>query len=60
VELNIKVDAGPLQSRRILERMIAAEQKMSEGDAPAWSSVSDAAARAAAQAWAKRNDSQSR
>ena len=57
VELNIKVDAGPLQARRILERMIAAEQKMSEGDAPAWTSVSDTAARAATQAWAKRNGS---
>ncbi len=56
VELNIKVDAGPLQSRRILERMIAAEQKESESDPPAWSSVSDSAARAAVAAWAKRND----
>lgn len=59
IELNIKVDAGPLQSRRILERMIAAERKgQAKAGGPAWSPASDTAARAAAQAWAKRNREQ--
>jgi phenylpropionate dioxygenase-like ring-hydroxylating dioxygenase large terminal subunit len=52
LELNIKVDGAPLQSRRILERMIASEQKSDEGSQ--WSSSSDTAARAAARAWSER------
>lgn len=55
VELNIKVDAGPLQSRRIVERMVEAERKDGDGDRPGWFQASDAAVRAAAEAWRQRN-----
>lgn len=52
LELNIKVDVGPLQSRKILEKMLAAEAN-SAGTRPQ-DRFSDTATRAAAGAWAER------
>jgi vanillate O-demethylase monooxygenase subunit len=52
MELNIKVDAGPLQSRRIIEKMLAAEGN-SSGARPQ-DRFTDTATRAAARAWGER------
>jgi len=53
-ELNIPVDGGPLQSRRIIERMIAAEDsgQVNRNDSPR----PDEAVRRAAAASRDRND----
>ncbi|GAA1236087.1 aromatic ring-hydroxylating dioxygenase subunit alpha [Prauserella halophila] len=52
LELNIKVDAGPLQSRKIIEKMLATEGATT-GSRPQ-DRFTDAATRAAAQAWTDR------
>ncbi|WP_409332934.1 Rieske 2Fe-2S domain-containing protein [Trujillonella humicola] len=52
LELNIKVDAGPLQSRKIIEKMLAAEG--SAAGARAQDRFTDTATRAAARAWTER------
>lgn len=52
LELNIKVDAGPLQSRRILEKLLAAEGAAA-GTRPQ-DRFTDTATRAAARAWTER------
>lgn len=52
LELNIKVDAGPLQSRKIVEKMLAAEGA-SSGTRPQ-DRFTDTATRAAARAWNER------
>jgi phenylpropionate dioxygenase-like ring-hydroxylating dioxygenase large terminal subunit len=51
-ELNIRVDAGPIQSRRIIEKMLAAEGNTA-GNRPQ-DRFTDSATRAAARAWAER------
>jgi hypothetical protein len=52
LELNIRVDAGPLQSRRIIERMLAAEGHT--GGSRPQDRFTDTATRAAARAWTAR------
>ncbi len=58
LELNIKVDAGPLQSRRIIEKMVAAEGRTA--GAREQDRFSDAATRAAAEAWEQRRQESAR
>jgi phenylpropionate dioxygenase-like ring-hydroxylating dioxygenase large terminal subunit len=52
LELNIKVDAGPLQSRKIIEKMLAAEGAHAESRPQ--DRFTDTATRAAAKAWTTR------
>lgn len=52
LELNIKVDAGPLRSRKIIEKMLAAEG--AAAGARPQDRFTDTATRAAARAWSER------
>jgi phenylpropionate dioxygenase-like ring-hydroxylating dioxygenase large terminal subunit len=54
LELNIKIDAGPLQSRKIVEKMLASEGS-GAGSRPQ-DRFTDTATRAAARAWNERSD----